>query len=171
MIFFLLQDKEGFELMIISGRHSIKSSLWAVVAVALCITACHDRSESAAPFDFGDCLENIPEQVEGLKIISGPRTQQNIIHDMVPAICGGHALFERMKESGDAIEPGSVVFRVVVEYTGEVNRVTVEETTIQSEPFVRKVRDLVLNTDFVYWRGKDDDDSEFVYPVRFGRYE
>jgi hypothetical protein len=147
-----------------------KSLLQIVVAMILVSTACHDSSDSMSPgpFDYQECLGDPPEHVEGLQILSGPRTEKGIIRDMTPPLCGGHALFEQMKGSEEEIAGGSVVFRVVVEYVGEVNRVTIEETTIQSEEFLRKVREAILNTDFVYWRDQTDYDSEFLYPVRFG---
>ncbi len=118
-------------------------------------------------FDPKTCLEEIPVHVKGLKIVSGPRTEKSIIRDMVPAICGGHALFEHMKSKGHKIKAGHVVFRVVVEYTGEVGYVGVEETTIESEFFIREVRDFIMDKDFILWGG-DDADTVFLYPATFG---
>ena len=86
---------------------------------------------------------------------------------MVPVICRGHLLFEHMNADGKEINPGSVTFRVVAEYTGEVSQVTVEETTIQSEEFLRRVSDLIRDTDFVFW-GSDRTDTVFFYPMKFG---
>jgi hypothetical protein len=159
--------------MSILGRPSSKDALWAAFAVVLFITACHEQPERTAPtsFTFQDCLENLPEHVDGLEILSGPRSEKGIIHDMAHPVCSGYALFEQMKENGEEIEAGSVVFRVVVDYVGEVISVTVEEQTMSSEELVGKVREIILNTDFVYWRDKDDTDSEFLYPVHFGRFE
>jgi hypothetical protein len=87
---------------------------------------------------------------------------------MVPAICSGHALFKHLRSKGHRIKAGYVVFRVVVEYTGEVGHVTVEEATIQSEEFLREVSDFIMDTDFVMWGG-DDRDTVFLYSVQFGR--
>jgi hypothetical protein len=157
------------------GCLSLKDLLQVAVTVVLFATlaACRDqpRSTSAGPFDYGNCVEDIPEHVEGLQILAGPRSEAGIIRDMVPAVCSGHALFERMKASGGEVEAVSVVFRVVVEYTGEVIGVTIEGATGEPEGFLRQARDFVLNTDFVYWRSEDDADAEFLYPVHFGRYE
>lgn len=87
---------------------------------------------------------------------------------MVPPICSGHALFKHMKTKGQEINPGCVVFRVVVEYTGEVAYAGIEETTIQSKTFLREVKDFIMDTDFVLW-GRDDEDTTFLYPVTFGQ--
>jgi hypothetical protein len=73
-----------------------------------------------------------------------------------------------MTSEGRSINPGTVVFKVLVEYTGEVGHVAVEETTIQSGEFLREVSDFIMDTDFVLWGG-DDRDTVFLYPVRFGR--
>ena len=74
-----------------------------------------------------------------------------------------------MSAEGDTLKPGSVVFRVVVEYTGEVYAADVHESTIESENFLRKVCDFIMDTDFVYWGGTDDTDTVFLYPVTFDR--
>jgi hypothetical protein len=136
------------------------------VISALLFTAC--ASHRQKQLDPKNCLDTIPQRVEGLTILEGPRTEQSIIRDMVPAICYGHFLFGRMKSSGEEVNPGVVVFRVVVEYTGEVYGVTVEETTIQSKLFLRRASDFIVDTDFVPW-ARDETDTAFLYPVEFGR--
>jgi hypothetical protein len=87
---------------------------------------------------------------------------------MVPPICSGHALFKHMRSKGHDINPGYVVFRVVVEYTGEVAYVGIEKTTIHSKVFLRDVSDFIMDTDFVPWGGEDSD-TVFLYPVTFGQ--
>jgi hypothetical protein len=140
--------------------------LFVSTAVLLLITSCLSHTKRSS-FNPKDCIENIPRHVKGLKIISGPRNKKNIIRDMVPAICSGHALFRHMKTKGHEINPGYVVFRVIVEYTGEVAYVGVEETTIQSKTFLREVKDFIMDTDFILW-GEDDGDTLFLYPMLFG---
>jgi hypothetical protein len=149
---------------------SFKGLLYAAVT-ALAIASCGDSpgDRTSKPVSYKDCVDNVPDSVRGLKLFSGPRSEKSVVRDMRPAICSGYVLFERMRATGVEIEPGSVVFRVVVEYTGEVNQVTIEETTIQSEEFLRKLRELVLTTDFVMWRNDDDADSSFLYPAHFGQ--
>jgi hypothetical protein len=117
-------------------------------------------------FDPKTCLEIIPENVKGLKVVSGPRSEKSIIRDMVPAICSAHALFRHMKSEGHEMNSGSVVFRVVVEYTGEVANVSVKETEIHSKRFLREVSDFIMDSDFVLWAG-DDSDTVFLYPATF----
>jgi hypothetical protein len=112
------------------------------------------------------CLETIPKHVKGLSIVSGPRSEKSIIRDMVPAICSAHALFRHMKSEGHEMNSGSVVFRVVVEYTGEVANVSVKETEIHSKRFLREVSDFIMDSDFVLWAG-DESDTVFLYPATF----
>jgi hypothetical protein len=137
------------------------------IAIVLLLAACVLHTQRAS-FDPKKCMETIPRRVKGLKIVSGPRTEKNVIRDMVSSVCSGHALFKHMKTKGEEINPGSIVLHVVVEYTGEVAYVGIEETTIQSETFLRKIKDFVMETDFVSW-GADDRDTVFLYPVTFGR--
>jgi hypothetical protein len=147
--------------MMIPRKHLLTS---IVIPVLLVFTACVLQRSS---FNYTKCPENIPRRVKGLKIISGPRSEKNIIRDMVSPICSGHALFKHMKSKGQEINPGYVVFRVVVEYTGEVAYAGIEETTIQSKTFLREVKDFIMDTDFIFW-GEDDKDTIFLYPATFG---
>ena len=139
-------------------------ALTAVVMIFL--TACATQSHAPA-FDPQTCLETIPHRVDGLQILAGPRSAQNVIRDMVPAICNGQVLFRKMQIEDDLLKSGTVVFRVVVEYTGEVKNVSVKETTIASAPFIAQVSAMIENTDFAFW-ARDDTDTVFIYPVRFG---
>jgi hypothetical protein len=74
-----------------------------------------------------------------------------------------------MKSKDQEIDDGYVVFRVIVEYTGEVAQVRVERTSITSEVFLCEVSDFIMDTDFVFW-GADDSDTVFLYPVKFGAF-
>jgi hypothetical protein len=140
---------------------------FCTTAIVFLLSSCGLHTKRAS-FDPKKCMENIPRQVKGLKIVSGPRTERNVIRDMVPAVCSGHALFKHMKTKGEEISSGYVVLHVVVEYTGEVAYVGIEETTIQSEKFLGGIKDFVMETNFVLWGG-DDRDTVFLYPVTFGR--
>jgi hypothetical protein len=71
-----------------------------------------------------------------------------------------------MQTDGEEIAPGRVVFRVVVEYTGEVIAVSIEESTIKSNTFLHKMSDFIMDTDFVIW-ARNDTDAVFLYPVDF----
>lgn len=141
--------------------------LLSVATALTLITACATPSKQG-PIDLVQCLDSIPKKVEGLKILSGPRSERSIIHDLVPAICYGHVLYDKMKASGEDINAGQIVMRVAVEYTGEVYEASVVETTIGSERFVKKVSDYIMDTDFVGW-ARDKSDTEFIYKVAFGR--
>lgn len=129
------------------------------------LTSCTTQTKQAE-FDPKTCLEIIPEHVKGLKIIEGPRSEKSIIRDMVFPICNGHVLFGQMRSKGDKIQPGTVVFRVVVEYTGEVIAVSVQESSVGSDQFTRNVSDFIMDTDFVGWT-RNDVDTVFLYPVHF----
>ena len=143
------------------------SKLFCTIAITFLLAACMLNTRRTS-FDPKKCLEDIPRRVKGLKIVSGPRTEKNLIREMVPAICSGHLLFKDMKTKGEEISPGYVVLHVIVEYTGEVAYVGIEETTIQSETFLREIKNFVMERDFVSW-GADDRDTVFLYPVTFGR--
>jgi hypothetical protein len=120
-----------------------------------------------ADFDPRTCLDIIPRKVDGLQILAGPRPEANIIRDMVPAICNGQSLFRQMQAREPGLNAGTVSFKVVVEYTGEVSAVSIEETTLTSQAFLQAVSDFITNSDFTPW-ARSDEDSVFVYPVRFG---
>jgi hypothetical protein len=144
-------------------QHLIQLAL--AILTMLLFSAC-TLSHTVA-FDPKTCLETIPHRVDGLQILAGPRSARNIIRDMVPAICNGKALFQHMQSRDSDLSPGTVRFRVVVEYTGEVSDVTVMDSTITSKAFLRKVSDFIMDMDFTGW-ARNDEDSVFVYPARFG---
>ncbi len=144
-----------------------KNYLYATITALLFFTACAPHMKRA-PFDPRKCLEDVPRHVKGLKVLSGPRSEQSIIRDMRRAVCNGHVLFGHMQAENKSFQSGRVLFRVVVEYPGEVYGVTVEETTIQSDAFLARVSEFILGTDFIFWGG-DDSDSVFLYPIQFGR--
>ncbi len=144
-----------------------KNFWYATITALLFFTACTPHM-TRAPFDPRKCLEDVPRHVKGLKVLSGPRSEQSIIRDMRRAVCNGHVLFEQMQARDKTLRPGRVVFRVVVEYTGEVCGVRVEETNIQADAFLNRVSGFIMSTDFVIW-GADDSDSVFLYPIQFGR--
>jgi hypothetical protein len=73
-----------------------------------------------------------------------------------------------MQAEDAMLKPGAAVFRVVVEYTGEVKNVTIPESTIASTAFLSRVAAMIESTDFVPWK-RDDTDTVFFYPVRFER--
>jgi hypothetical protein len=135
------------------------------LAASLLIVACETPTRQAA-FDPKTCLETVPKRVKGLQILEGPRSENSIIQDMVFPICNARALFRQLQSKGDGINPGRAVFLVTVEYTGEVIAVGVQESTIESEAFLRKVSDFIMDTDFVPWT-RNDIDAVFLYPVAF----
>ena len=149
-------------------RTSIRIPSWPMrtICIAGLLAACTLGSQPSK-FDPKQCLETVPARVDGLQILAGPRTARNIIRDMVPAICNGQVLFRRMKSAVPHLHPGTVHFRVVVEYTGEVLAVSIEETTITSQVFLREVSDFVMDSDFTPW-ARSDADSVFLYPALFG---
>ena len=141
--------------------------LLTLAAAALIIfAACTPRPTTTA-FNPRTCLDIIPEHVDGLQILVGPRSTQNIIRDMVPPVCSAQALYRSLRSRDPELGPGQVTFRVTAEYTGEVVAVSVVETTIASDVFLRELRDFIMDSDFTPW-ARSDDDSVFIYPVRFG---
>lgn len=148
-------------------HHNALIILLSSIAALVLISACASPSKQV-PFNIVQCMDTIPKKVRGLNILSGPRTEQSIIRDMVPAVCYGHVLYHNMKNSGEEINAGSIIVRITVEYTGEVYKALVEESTIKSKQFVQKVSDQIMDTDFVGW-AKDESDTEFFYTLTFGR--
>jgi len=133
----------------------------------LCFSACDNEAVKDVPFSYRDCLDHVPDSVQGLKILAGPRTEKNIIRDMNPSMCQAYALLEEMRASGRKVGPGSVVFKVVVDYNGEVMQGTIDQTDMDAEEFLDKVVGIIGSSDFTYWRGKNDEETVFLYPVRF----
>jgi len=131
-------------------------------------SACTPLSEPVH-FDPEICMETVPQALEGLKIFSGSRTEQNILRDMVSPICNAHVLFQQMSEQDSTLQPGKAVFKVTVEYTGEVYAAEVVESAGLSEQFLRKAADLIMDTDFVSWVEEKEDATVFLYPVHFGQ--
>lgn len=139
--------------------------LWIFTLVWLLSSACAGPSTSK-PFDHQTCLDTIPDKVKGLTILEGPRTKTSLIRDMVPAVCYSRVLAGKHKTDGKSPPKGEVSYRIQVEYTGEVMRVDVVETTIQSQQFVRRVADIIMDTDFIGWI-RHDIDTVFIYPLSF----
>jgi hypothetical protein len=137
-----------------------------VLMVPLITMACVSHARQSQ-FDPRTCMQSVPDHINGLRIVQGGRTEKNIIRDMVPAICNGQALFRTMQSRDTSLESGTAIFRVVVEYTGEVRSVAVQETTIRSSAFLSRISDMIENSDFVGW-ARDDTDTIFFYPVHFG---
>lgn len=149
------------------GRTVRKPKRLLLAAVAIAAFCACSPVNHTADFDPRTCLDIIPRKVKGLRILAGPRTEANIIRDMVPAVCNGQALFQKMQAREPGLTAGTVSFKVVVEYTGEVNAVSIEETTLNSRAFLQAVSDFIANSDFTPW-ARSDEDSVFVYPARFG---
>ena len=116
------------------------------------------------------CMKEVPRKAPGLKIIQGSRTEQNIAADMHPAYCNGQVLLKRMNDEGGPVNAGGVWFKVAVEYTGEVMGVDIVKSEIDSREFLKKVSDMILDSDFTPWQRDDDDDSVFIYPMTFTRW-
>lgn len=125
--------------------------------------------ETPPQFDPKTCLEEPPTPVEGMQVIHGPRTPQSVLADMRFVSCNGQVLFKQLNERGEPLVPGEVVFRVQVEYTGEVIAAEVIESTIVSRKFERRLSDMIMDTDFSPWQ-RHDEDAVFVYPMRFSRW-
>jgi hypothetical protein len=120
-------------------------------------------------FDPRTCLTESPQEVEGLEILHGQRTAASIAADMQDAYCNGQVLLKLMNENNEPVSDGTVWFKVVVEYTGEVISVITVKSDISSKKFLRKVSDMINDTDFSPWL-RDDQDVEFIFPMTFTRW-
>jgi len=136
--------------------------------ILLPIFACvNSTPKKLTKFDHVKCMDTVPSRIKGLRVLSGPRTEKSIIHDMVPVNCYAQVLFRKMQSDGEDINAGDVIFRVTVEYTGEAYTSSVEETTIRSKRFIQSVADMIMNHDFGSW-ARHSEDSVFLYPMSFG---
>lgn len=115
------------------------------------------------------CIETVPERVEGLLVQKGARSDESIRRDMQLAYCNGQMLLRAMNERGEQVDGGTVLVKARVEYTGEVIAAEIIDTDIQSERFLRRIADFVMDTDFTSWQ-RSDEDSEFIYPLRFDHW-
>lgn len=152
-------------------HHVLKPSFCvaALMLLAACTTTKAPEPNTTARFDPKTCFEQVPTAVKGLQIVGGPRTGQNIAADMHPAWCNGQVLLKRMNDAGDPVNAGTVWFRVAVEYTGEVGSVKVVKSEIGSDEFLKKVADMIMDSDFSPWV-RHDEDAEFIYPMVFTRW-
>lgn len=167
-------NAERFRSMVVGsdpfrGPYMDNTACGSVLIDILSKTSVCTPLKQARPYDHQACLDTIPDEIKGLEILSGPRSKKSIIQDMVPVACYGHVWIEKMKAGGEDINVGEVVFRVAVEYTGEVYQVEVVDCTIQSERFIRKLSDLIMDTDFAGWQRDDAADTVFIYPMSFIR--
>ena len=119
----------------------------------------------AKPFDPTTCLEHLPAKVSGLQVLQGPRTEKSIIADMRPTVCNAQVLFNQMLAQGEKLVAGELRYRVRVEYTGEVGAAELLDDEIGSKRLALKVRDFIMDSDFVNW-DRHDDDAVFIYPIR-----
>ena len=118
------------------------------------------------PFNIKDCLASVPEDITGLKVLEGSRTETSIIRDMVPIVCRARKIFEGMRAEEGTFKAGSMTLRVSVEFNGEVIQVKIEESDITDRQFQNKIVNLVVVSDFAY-QGREDTDSVFLYPIHF----
>ena len=136
--------------------------------LVLTLTAC---SAGSLPHRFNPktCLDEAPRCPAALQVVKGPRTPESIALNMHPIYCNGQVLLKLMNEAGEAVHPGTVTFRVRVEYTGEVYAVSVVASEVQSEEFLRRVSAMILETDFTPWQ-RHDEDTEFIFPMTFTKW-
>lgn len=142
-----------------------KKRVIVLSALVLVSGGCGSLSDRAV-FNPKTCPQEVPKTVPGVRVISGPRGEQNIIADMQSSYCNAQMLFMLMNKKGPEIAPGQVIFQVTVEYTGEAIAVEVVQSTIDSAEYLWKVTDMIRGTDFSPW-ARHDDDAVFVYPMTF----
>ncbi len=146
-------------------KSAIRGTKALAVTMALGLTACTPGSMPGG-FNPKTCMEEAPLQPQKLQILRGPRSARNIALDMQPIYCNGQVLLKLMHEAGEPVNAGTVVFRVRVEYTGEVYDVGLVTTEISSQEFLRRVSAMILEADFTPWQ-RHEEDTEFIYPLSF----
>jgi len=142
------------------AKHSV-----VLGAAFLMLSGCGNLNDRPV-FNPKTCLQEVPQTVPGVRVISGPRNEKNIVADMQPAYCNGQMLFMLLNKKEERVLPGEVLFQVTVEYTGEVISAKVVETNIDATEFLRKIKDMIMDTDFSPWP-RHDDDAQFIYPMTF----
>lgn len=152
--------------MIGNYRLAKQSILLGAAFTMLC--GCSSHSDSPV-FNPKTCLQEVPQTVPGVRIISGPRPEKNIIANMQPAYCNGQVLLKLMNESGKTVSTGTVWYKVTAEYNGEVISAEVIKSEIQSPEFLRNVSDMITDLDFTPWQ-RHDQDAEFIFPMTFSRW-
>lgn len=153
----------------VGKKNGIKMILAAAIALILInIFSPRKAQDPDAPFTMQTCLQSIPDVVDGLEIVEGSRSKGMIITDMVPIVCRAKAIFEKMRSEGAPLESGRMMFRVAVEYNGEVISVRIQESDITYRPFRNKIIDLIAEKDFMATR-REDTDTIFFYPIHFSR--
>lgn len=146
-------------------NYSLAKHVVVLSALLLGLGGCSSHGEREM-FNPKTCLQEVPQTVPGVRIISGPRGEKNVVADMQSAYCNAQMLFMLMNKKGQRVAPGEVLFQVTVEYTGEVMSVEVVESNIDSADFLRKITDMIRGTDFSPWE-RHDDDALFIYPMSF----
>ena len=143
------------------AKHSV------VLGAAFLMLSGYGNLNDRPVFNPKTCLQEAPQTVPGVRIISGPRTEKNIVAGMQSAYCNGQMLFMLLNEKeGKITPPGEVLFQVTVEYTGEVKSAEVVQSDIDATDFLRKLKDMIMATDFSPW-ARHDDDAQFIYPMTF----
>ena len=91
------------------GVRTTRTVLVVCLALSLAIVAykltCIGDPQAGVTFDPKVCMSEIPEHVDGLRIVAGPRTARSVIRDMVPVVCNAKVLFRQMRSQ---VKPGRV---------------------------------------------------------------
>ena len=139
----------------------MKNILHLIVVIIPVLTGCISSSKS---IKLSGCGTPIPQNVPGLTI-NGPRTKTSIIEDMAPILCAIQFQYiNDAKQSAKTHGNDTVPVKVLVEYTGEVAHVTILENSFGDNDFIRRIEDIIMNSDFTFW-GHDQQDTEFIYPI------
>jgi len=118
-----------------------------------------------APAKAEDCLAQIPESVDGLRI-EGERPEKNIIVNMVPFICGIQDLYQKRLAEKPELK-GSLELKILVEFNGEIISYAIDRVTIDDTVLVKEIKHRLGFLDFDPY-GRFNTETEFTYPVRFG---
>lgn len=148
-----------------------KCSLKLVVCIVIIASAfigCTSL-EKKPVFNPKTCLKEKPVVPGGIIILNGSRTKINIAHNMQPIYCHGQVLFKNMNVIGQQVNEGTVWFKIIAEYNGEVITAKIIKSEIKSKQFKKKVLNIILNTDFSSWKLQDED-AEFIYPLTFKKW-
>lgn len=110
-----------------------------------------------------DCLSQQPKDLKRLTV-EGVRSRANVVHELWKVIC---AVGDQRARLFPEIE-GTVKVAFSVDFNGEMGRVEVINSTVNSEEFVRLIVRTLEGGEFSFW-GQNRDDTQVTYTFEFDR--
>ncbi|MBD3422371.1 MAG: hypothetical protein GF398_19835 [Chitinivibrionales bacterium] len=130
---------------------------------AIILSGCAEKKQSSE-MSFKDCIEIVPQKVRGLSV-QGPRTESNVIKDMVPFNCKLNEWFATYA-SENSITKASVDLSITVDHIGEILTASIEKSTVDDPAFSKNLLKMAYSIEFSYWGEEKEGETIIRYPVR-----